>query len=181
MQADSQEIERFYKRLKETQHRYGMARFEMAILLEEIRSKELWRGKAESFASFLEEERINSSAAYQYMRVARKFFHELNLSDREFHDLASVNMSILDHAAKVITQENRDEVLGLVMALGERDARLSISEMMESEVGGEGGTAKNAVSGFMRRYQELPNELRMEALQQLTGHGKYLPRTAADA
>jgi N-glycosylase/DNA lyase len=179
MQPESHEIERFYRRLKETQHRYGMARFEMAILLEEIRTKELWRGKAETFAAFLEEERINESAAYQYMRVARKFFHEIQLNDTEFEKLACINMRILDLAAKIITQENRNEVLDIVMALGERDARLSLEEMKEAEEGE--GAANTAVSGFVRRYRQLPNELRMEALQQIMGNGKYAPRPAADA
>lgn len=179
MQPESHEIERFYRRLKDTQRRYGMARFEMAILLEEIRTKELWRGKAETFAAFLEEERINESAAYQYMRVARKFFHEIQLSDAEFEELSCINMRILDLAAKIINQENRNEVLDIVIALGERDARLSLDEMKGA---GEGeGAANSAVSCFVRRYRQLPNELRMEALQQITGNGKYSPRPAADA
>lgn len=179
MQPDSQVIERFYRRLKETQQRYGMARFEMAILLEEVRTKELWKGKAETFAAFLEEERINESAAYQYMRVARKFFYEIKLSDKEFQNLACVNMRILDMAAKIINEENRNDVLDIIMALGERDARLSLSEMQESEV--EGGAARNVVSGFVRRYRQLPNELKMEALQQITGNAKDHTRPATDA
>lgn len=179
MEPDSHEIERFYRRLKETQRRYGMARFEMAILLEEIRTKELWKGKAETFAAFLEEERINESAAYQYMRVARKFFYEIKLSDAEFQELACINMRILDLAAKIINQENRNEVLDIVMALGERDARLSLSEMKDPEEGE--GAASNAVSGFVRRYYQLPNELKMEAIQQLTGHAKHSTRNRAEA
>ena len=60
-----------YRRLKAVQRDFGMARFELGTLLEVFRSNEtLWQGKASSFNSFLEEERIQANGAYQFMRVA---------------------------------------------------------------------------------------------------------------
>lgn len=121
-----------YMLLKAAQRRFGMARFEIGVLLSEIKDSKLWEGRANSFASFLEEERINSSAAYSYMRVTRKLFYELELSDREFERIATVNMGTLDLAAQVLSKDNVSDILPILEVLGERDARQELLERIDA-------------------------------------------------
>ena len=120
--------------LKAAQRRFGLARFEIGVLLSEIKDSKLWEGRASSFASFLEEERINSSAAYSYMRVAKKLFHELELSDREFERIATVNMGTLELATQILSKDNADDILPILEVLGERDARQELLERIDVTV-----------------------------------------------
>lgn len=158
-----------YRRLKAVQREFGMARFEMGTLLEVFRSNEnLWQGKAASFNAFLEEERIQANGAYQFMRVAKKFVLELALSDSELAELACVNFRILDMAARIITPENKDEVIPLLVALGERDARVALAEFADGETAFRSPNLVSApVRSLMRKYRELPDDYRLEFLQQM--------------
>lgn len=158
-----------YRRLKAVQRDFGMARFELGTLLEVFRSNEtLWQGKASSFNSFLEEERIQANGAYQFMRVAKKFVLELGLSDAELAELACINFRILDMAAKIITPENKEEVLALVLALGERDAKVALAEMGETDTSFRPqNVVSSPVKSLVRKYRDLPDDYRLEFLAQL--------------
>lgn len=172
-----------YRRMKATQRELGMARFELGTLLEVFKNNEsLWRGRAESFHSFLEEERISADGARQFMRVAKKYVLELGLSDDILAELACVNFRILDLAAKVITTKNKDEVLSIIIALGERDARVALEELADAPCGnnGENGMPKQ-VNALMRRFRALPDDLRVTFLSQFrqphVAGGSPLPTT----
>lgn len=157
-----------YRRLKAVQRDFGLARLELGTLLEVFRSNDdLWKGKASSFNSFLEEERIQANGAYQFMRVAKKFVLDLGLSDSELAELACVNFRILDMAAKIITPDNKDEVMALVLALGERDAKVALAEMGELESAGAHNNVSGPVKALVRKYRDLPDDYRIEFLQQL--------------
>lgn len=166
---NKQVSEVLYRRLKAVQRDFGMARFELGTLLEVFRSNEtLWHGKASSFNAFLEEERIQANGAYQFMRVAKKFVLELGLSDAELSELACVNFRILDMAAKIITPENKDEVMALVLALGERDARVALAEMVDFELGQkQQETVSTPVKSLVRKFRDLADDHRLEFLEQL--------------
>lgn len=159
-----------YERLKEAKKRFGLIRLEMGILLDQVHKDEIWRGRAESFGAFLEEERINTSAAYGFMRVARKFFFELQLTDSEFSEIACANMGILELAAQVIDQENKDEVIALINTLGERDAKQALLEMLDEKEGA--GISENSRGGkqfkrAMNAFRDLPDDQRIEFMQKL--------------
>lgn len=174
--------ELLYRRLKAVQREFGLARFELGTLLEVFRSNEdLWKGKATSFNSFLEEERIQANGANQFMRVAKKYVLELSLSDAELAELACINFRILDSAAKIITPENKDEVMALILALGERDARVALSEMQdpEQQLGSRPGGA-TPVNSLLRRYRELPDDYRLEFLAQVTSRRSHERRPSND-
>ena len=158
-----------YRRLKAVQREFGLARFELGTLLEVFRSNEtLWKGRGETFNSFLEEERIQANGAYQFMRVAKKFVLELGLSDSELAELACINFRILDIAAKIITPENKEEVMALILALGERDAKVALAEMSAPEQSGSATPAvSQPVKSLMRRYRDLPDDYRIEFLSQV--------------
>jgi len=167
---DKQIGEVLYRRLKAVQRDFGLARFELGTLLEVFRSNEdLWKGKSSSFNGFLEEERIQANGAYQFMRVAKKFVLELGLTDAELSEFACVNFRILDMASKIITPQNKDEVLALLVVLGERDARVALSEFLEPEPSTPEKTPVSApVKSLVRRYRELPDDYRIEFLSQVT-------------
>lgn len=157
-----------YRRMKATQRELGLARLELGTLLEVFKNNDsLWRGRAESFNGFLEEERISADGARQFMRIAKKYVLELGLSDEILAELACVNFRILDMAAKVITTENKEEVLAMVIALGERDARVALAELGEEVTGTkhEAGMPKE-VSSLLRRFRALPDDLRATFLSQ---------------
>ncbi len=103
--------------LRAARQKYGLARLHMGVLLEHIRNSKGWEGHAESFTGFLEELRINQSAAYQYMRVARRFFFEMPLPDAALTEMCMANISTLDLASRVANQENLAEVVSIVTAL----------------------------------------------------------------
>lgn len=165
---NKQVSEVLYRRLKAVQRDFGLARLELGTLLEVFRGNdELWKGKASSFNSFLEEERIQANGAYQFMRVAKKFVLELGLSDAELAELACVNFRILDMAAKIITPDNKEEVMALVLALGERDAKVALAEMGEPDSAGARSHVSGPVKSLVRKYRDLPDDYRIEFLQQL--------------
>lgn len=164
-----------YMLLKTAQRRFGLARFEMGVLLCEVKDRELWKGRAASFAAFLEEERITASAAYLYMRVARKLAGELSLSDRDFEQIATVNMGTLDLATQVLTPDNYGEILDLLSILGERDAKQVLLERLDEE--GPIGMSPEAegprqprsrqVNRALTAFYDLPDDQRIEFLNAL--------------
>jgi len=152
-----------YALLKNAQQKFCLARLEMGVLLEHIKTTEGWKGRAASFAAFLEEERINDNAAYQYMRVARKMFFELQMTEKEFQDIATCNMNVLDLACQVITSENKEEVLGLLSALSERDARQSLLEMVDAlNVDPKQPQKSRPVNRVLDMFKKLPDDQRIE-------------------
>lgn len=161
-----------YDRLKDAKRRFGLVRIEMGVLLDHIHKGEIWRGRGTSFAAFLEEEKINATAAYGYMRVARKFFGELQLSDSEFDTIANVSMSILDLASQVINDENKEEVIGYITILSERDAKQVLLEMLDKQ-SVDRGDAKpqrsNQVSKVLRVFRDLPDDQQIEFFHAIQG------------
>ena len=162
----SQIHEYMYRKLKDTQRTLGLARLEMGTLLEVFKNNEaLWRGRSDSFHSFLEEERIQPDGAKQFMRVAKKYVLDLGLSDDILAELACVNFRILDMASKMITPENQEEIIGLLVALGERDARAALNEMnapgKESKFTND---VPDDVRALMRKFRAMPDDYRIAFL-----------------
>lgn len=152
--------------------RYGQARIELGIYLEHVRLTEAWRLRNETFAAFLEEERINEKAAYQYMRVARRFVFELAVDDATLAELAMVNMATLDLAARVTTPESLEETLAIITTLSERDARVEL-EAIEAETVREptGKRREKGVEKVLRLYRELPDDQRIDVRNVLRTQG----------
>lgn len=174
--------ELLYRRLKATQRELGLARFELGTLLEVFRTNEsLWRGRAESFSSFLEEERIQADGARQFMRVAKRYVLDLGLDDQMLATLACVNFRILQLAAKTITHENQDDVLAMIVALGERDAKAALLEMTDVESKPTSMTTMSTeVKALMRRFRDLPDDQRVEFMSQFNrNRGKPRPSDLA--
>lgn len=150
--------------LAQARVRFGRARLEMGIYLEQIRRSEAWRLRSDTFARFLEEERVNESAAYQYMRVARRFAFELPVDDATMAELAMVSMSILDQAAKIVTAENLDEILAVVTTLSERDALVALDEIAQQQNPSSQPAQRREprVAKVLRLYRELADDERID-------------------
>lgn len=169
MQVNPQLGEYLYLRLKKAQRDLGMARLEIGTILSLIEQNEvLWKGRAASFPAFLEEERIQYNGAKQFMKVAKKFVLDLALSNAELEEISTANFRILELAAKIATPENKDEIVALVGALGERDARAALEDMAEGEE-----TTLNvhavakSVRSLMRKFHELPDDYRSSFLSKV--------------
>ncbi len=160
-----------YKLLKAAQEKFGAARMEMGVMLEDIRRTEAWRGRAASFTAFLEEERINERAAYQYMRVAKRLFYELGLTDAEFAQIATCNMNVLELACQVITPENKEDVLCMLAALSERDARQCMFELSDDAEMKKGNPEANKAGQQLTKvhnlFRSLPDDQRIEFLRKV--------------
>lgn len=168
------EVASFHRLLHQAHRRFGEARIEMGALLEVIRSKALWRGRALSFTAYLEDERINETSAYQYMRVAKRFFYELRLSQSEIDEISMVGMRLLDQAAKIITKDNKDEIIAMLVCLGERDARAALAEYAEGNPAPELVLPENRrpkmsapVAKLYREIRSLPDDQKIELVTAL--------------
>ena len=155
--------------LRATHRQYGLQRIQLGVLLTEVRRLDLWKGRASSFGAFLEESRINDSAAYQYMRVAKVFFYDLELSDDHFAELASVNMTTLDLACKVINKENKDEIFSILTALGEKDARSVLEEMLDEATKPPQSNRGRRLRRLIDLYRDLPEDDRVDFRIALNG------------
>lgn len=161
--------EALYRRLKTVQREFGLARMELGMLLEVFKTNEdLWRGRAQSFGAFLEEERIHSAAAAQFMKVAKCFVIDMALSNSELADIATANWRILEVATRIITPENRDDVLAILSALGEKDARAALEdfEANKAPLTAPRKRAK-AVDSVMRKYRDLPQDQQIDFLREV--------------
>ena len=158
-----------YHRLKEIRRQFGMIRIEMGALLVQVQKRKIWQGRAATFGEFLEGERINKSSAYELMLVADKFFYDLRLSEGELASLADANMNVLSLAAKVITPENKDDILNYLSVLSERDARQVMLEMLDEADPLLGKPMRSdGVSKAMRVFNDLPDDQRIEMIQKIT-------------
>lgn len=174
-----------YSLLKAAHRRFGLARFEIGALLCEIKDHSLWEGRAASFAAFLEEERIKSSAAYLYMKVARKLFAELRLSDKDFEQIATVNMSTLELASRVMTHQNMHEIINILSVLGERDAKQVMHEMADAITTSlpreddiqPSRKREDQVSKVLSAFYALPDDQRIEVLCALRRYGYATSQT----
>lgn len=151
-----------YQRLKDAQRRFGAVRLEIGTILQAFKDNKLWEGMGDTFGQFLEQEKVNSNFAYQTMLIARKFLFELKVTPREFEKLAMVNMRTLYKAAKVITPDNRDDVIDIVTLLHERDALDSLAEMEGRMPTPERTDAR--VNKIVRELRSLPDDLQIDVL-----------------
>lgn len=168
LQPSPEEVEVAYLKLKRAQQKFGMARLEIGYLLQEIKERDLWAGKSHSFTAFLDEERIPGHAAYQYMRVAKKLFLELQISQEELRLVANVNMSILDKACSTLNAENKDQILDLITNLGRRDAKVALAEFKDMQKpDGAASKVSQPVNAILDRFKELNDDQRLELLSLL--------------
>ena len=168
-----------FHRLQSIRRQFGMVRIEMGALLSQIQKRKAWEGRASSFGDFLEAERINRTAASDYMRIADKFFFELRLSETQLFKLADANMNVLVLAAKVITEENKDEILNILETLSERDAKQVLLEMVdETEPLSEKPPRSDRVTKAINIYRNLPDDQRIELLNAIVPRNTKAQKTA---
>jgi len=80
----------------------------MGVLLQLIKQHGWWKGRAENFGDFLHQERINTSAARQYMRVAEKLYFDLGLRISNSKRCRIEYMSTLEKACGIINEDNKE-------------------------------------------------------------------------
>lgn len=161
--------------LEKLHQHFGVVRFKIGALLLAIKYKELWKGKARSFNEYLEGERIKLSAANQYMQVAEKLMFELKLNNEQLVSLSRISMTTLVKACEKINKENADEIVGLLECLSDRDARHALDDMESHRRPLHQSDKRSATSPKVRKllndYYSLPNDLRVELLQELRTAG----------
>jgi hypothetical protein len=143
---------------------YGLDRFQLGFILHTVHENKLWLGKAESFSSYLQELRVNASAARQYMAVAKKFVVDLNLPDSIIEALAMCNMSVLYAASKVINDGNLEEILCSLLSLHQRDALQGLREMAPEY---DHDRDPPQVNRMVDQFFDLPDDLRIGFLSRI--------------
>lgn len=159
-------VERTFQMTRLVRHEYGMTRLKLGALLDMVSEHELWRGKAASFWGYVDDLRLNRNACRSYIRVARKFVVELSVSDAILAQLAGCNMAVLEKAASVITPDNAEEVISVVLALHQRDALAALEDFDTSFAG---RAEADDVSRVFNKYLELTDDRRIEFLNRLRG------------
>lgn len=168
-----------HSKIRQVRAVFGLSRLQLGALLCQVHDHELWHGRARSFAEYLEAEHINISAAYQFMRVARRFVLELQLSEERLGTLATASMRVLDKAARVANSENIDDIVAIVTVLHDRDAVAFLVEMKRDELGDDAvPRTASAVTSLLNRFRAMTDDARIEFLQRLSDHGNGRPKPA---
>jgi hypothetical protein len=144
----------------------------MGLVLENVRSTKSWKFRNESFRAFLEEECIQESSAYLYMRVARRFFLELQIEDHVVAALASVSMNTLDVAAKIVTKENLEDVVAILTSLTDRDARAELEVLVPRRNGEAPSDQPAQLKKILALYRTLPEDQRIDFRNEVRLPGK---------
>lgn len=154
---------------------YGQNRIKLGLMLHTIQQARLWVGKAESFSQYLEDLRLNSSAARQYMAVARTFILEHQVSETVLEGLAMCNMGVLYEASKVVTTENLDEIVSSLLVLHQRDALQGLKEMSPAY---EHDRDPPYVNRLVSQFYDLPDDLRIAVINRIC-HSSAAPGRSA--
>ncbi|NEX63091.1 hypothetical protein [Noviherbaspirillum galbum] len=106
-------------------HRHiGFQKIRMGAMLCVLEDTGDWRGRAaaQTFRGFLLEEGIHPQAARQYMKVARRFILELEISKDDLLTISRASMRVLCAAAEVASEENLAELIDLIATLPRPEA-----------------------------------------------------------
>jgi hypothetical protein len=106
-------------------HRHiGFQKIRMGAMLCVMEETGEWRGRtaAQTFRGFLLEEGIHPQAARQYMKVARKFILELEISKDDLLAISRASMRVLCAAAEVATHDTLSELIDLIVSLPRPEA-----------------------------------------------------------
>lgn len=154
---------------------FGRDRIHLGSYLHLIKEQKLWKGLALSWDEFLASENINPHAARQYINVAKKFIFELNVDEVSLSKLSIAGISALEKAAKIINDENKDEVIGALTALSEKDA---IQRILELTSDGDSNTDKPTlrVVRMLRDFYEMPPDLQIEFMNKIQGRNRNTKR-----
>jgi hypothetical protein len=157
-------VEQSHQMVLSVRQSYGLARFQLGLLLLTVSEGELWRGKAESMALYLEDIRVNRSSARQLMAVAQKFIVEFKLSDPIIDALACCSITALYRASKIITTDNIAEVLSSLLTLHDRDV---LQRFLEMEPGYDPSLPGAKLQGLVGRFYALPDDVRIDFLSRV--------------
>ncbi|SNT36300.1 hypothetical protein SAMN06265795_12925 [Noviherbaspirillum humi] len=150
-------------------HRHiGFQKIRLGAMLCVLEESGEWRGRtaASSFRGFLQEEGIYPQAARQYMKVARKFILELDMSPEQLRAVSRASMRVLCAAADVATRDNLDELVDLVATLPRPEA---MEEIRLRFGGGESAEApfSKPVGRILNEVGELTQTQRAELFSRL--------------
>lgn len=173
----SDAIEQAHTMTLSIRRQYGLDRFQLGFILHTVHENSLWMGKAESFAHYLQDLRINTTAARQYMAVAKKFIIELNLPDPIIEALAMCNMTVLYAASKVVNDANLEDILCSLLSLHQRDALQGLREMAPDY---DHTRDPPQVNRMVDQFFNLPDDLRIGFLARI-GRKKSAVATVAAA
>lgn len=153
---------------------FGMARMRMGSYLYLIRENKLWQGQAENWEAFLAAENINTHAARQYINVARTFIFDMDLPQETLGRLSVAGISALEKAGKVISDDNREEVIAVLANLSERDAIQRIVELSSGEPT-QPSQPSLRVLKLLREFFEMPPDMQSEFLGKLGNTRRRIP------
>lgn len=145
-----------------TRSQFGVNRIRLGSYLHIIKEHKLWAGISESWEAFLAAENINPNAARQYINVAKKFIHEMDLDEETLSKLAGAGITAMEKAAKFINKDNQADVLSALTALSERDAIQRIIELAAEVEDSKSDAPTLRVLKVLREYHDLPPDLQYD-------------------
>ena len=165
-----QEAEAVHRALQHVHSHFGLLRFQMGALLLAVKQQELWKGRAQSFAGYLEEEKIKMSAARQYMKVAEKLMFELRLEEDQLQALSRTSMTTLAKACEKMNADNMDVLISQMTALSDRDAKYVLDNDGANVIPLHHPQPSSPHLGkAVREYFSLPHDERIEFMRRIHG------------
>ena len=161
-------------RYRESRIRFGTDRIELGACLYLIKENKLWKGLASNWEEFLASENVNSHAARQYINVAKTFVFDLEVDDAVLRKLSVAGISALEKAAKIINEDNKEDIIGALTELAEKDAIQRIIEMTSEEAPPTDKPAMKVLR-LLRDFHEMPPDLQFDFVNRLNA-GKKKPR-----
>ena len=146
----------------------GMARIHLGAYLCVMKDQDLWRAYANSWEAYIATLNMNVSGARQFMTVARKLVFELGLDEKMKETAAMAGMAALEKACRVMNKANKEEIVGILSSLSEKDAVQRIIELSAGRVGEDSHAVADArVLKALRGVYQLPPDLQNQVVDTL--------------
>lgn len=160
------DVEAVHAAIGQSQSNFGMVRLKIGALLIAVQDKELWRGRAESFGAYLDDHKIKRAAAKQYMGVAEKLLLEFKLTEAEILSISKCSMSTMLKACEIMTRDNREEIIGVLENLSDKDAAhvLGDYQAYQEPLTKQGKAPPKQIRRIVQSYFDLPADMRTEFL-----------------
>lgn len=175
--ADSKDAEAILNIAILAREDFGRSRLEIGCALLTIKRLELWKGRADTFNSYLASElKLNSAAARQYMTIAEAFLTNkegqwVDVSNETINILACASMRALEKAAALWNKADQVAILGILDTLSEADACEELDAMRAQLIDPNWAPVPANLDPRVRRvlagFHGLPPDLRAAIFSEL--------------
>lgn len=135
-----------YSLLKQTQRKLGIGRIKLGALLYVIKETDSWKGRGgNTFRQFLVEEGFDPRAVSQYMKVAKCFVIDYQLSADSLNSIAHASMRSLCLAVDVASPERMERIIEILATLPRPEANEELSLLAPQLGTKQGGSSVSKI------------------------------------